>query len=103
MTFKVYYQPDATKRPVRENTQSLYIEADSEAQALLLVEENTDYKMKSQNIFVRSVAYLMINNLGTEPNCFLSKNPNYISRINLHRTLFYQLSYCFIKLRFSHR
>ena len=46
MTFKVYYPPDATKRPVRENTQSLYIEADSEAQALLLVEENTDYNIE---------------------------------------------------------
>ena len=46
MTFKVYYHPDATKRPVRENTQSLYIEADSEAQALLLVEENTDYNIE---------------------------------------------------------
>ena len=46
MTFKVYYQPDATKRPVREKTQSLYIEADSEAQALLLVEENTDYNIE---------------------------------------------------------
>ena len=46
MTFKVSYQPDATKRPVRENTQSLYIEADSEAQALLLVEENTDYNIE---------------------------------------------------------
>ena len=46
MTFKVYYQPDATTRPVRENTQSLYIEADSEAQALLLVEENTDYNIE---------------------------------------------------------
>lgn len=46
MTFKVYYQPGATKRPVRENTQSLYIEADSEAQALLLVEENTDYNIE---------------------------------------------------------
>lgn len=46
MTFKVYYQPDASKRPVRENTQSLYIEADSEAQALLLVEENTDYNIE---------------------------------------------------------
>ena len=46
MTFKVYYQPDATNRPVRENTQSLYIEADSEAQALLLVEENTDYNIE---------------------------------------------------------
>ncbi|OYS82610.1 hypothetical protein CBG04_07410, partial [Limosilactobacillus reuteri] len=38
MTFKVYYQADKTKRPVRENTQSLYIEADSEAEALLMVE-----------------------------------------------------------------
>lgn len=46
MTFKVYYQADKTKRPVRENTQSLYIEADSEAQALLLVEENTDYNIE---------------------------------------------------------
>ena len=46
MTFTVYYQADKTKRPVRENTQSLYIEADSEAQALLLVEENTDYNIE---------------------------------------------------------
>ena len=46
MTFKVYYKPYETKRPVRENTQSLYIEADSEAQALLLVEENTDYNIE---------------------------------------------------------
>ncbi len=46
MTFKVYYQADKTKRPVRENTQSLYIEADSEAEALLMVEHNTDYNMK---------------------------------------------------------
>lgn len=46
MTFKVYYQPDKSERPVRENTQSLYLEADSEAQALLLVEENTDYNIE---------------------------------------------------------
>ena len=46
MTFKVYYQPDKSARPVRENTQSLYLEADSEAQALLLVEENTDYNIE---------------------------------------------------------
>ena len=46
MTFKVYYQADKTKRPVRENTQSLYIEADSEAEALLMVEHNTDYNIE---------------------------------------------------------
>ena len=46
MTFKVYYQPDKTKRPVRENTQSLYLEAESEAEALLLVEHNTDYTIE---------------------------------------------------------
>ena len=46
MTFKVYYQADKTKRPVRENTQSLYIEADSEAEALLMVEHNNDYNIE---------------------------------------------------------
>ncbi|WP_278589342.1 DNA-directed RNA polymerase subunit epsilon [Limosilactobacillus pontis] len=46
MTFKVYYQSDKTKRPVRENTQSMYIEADSEAEALLMVEHNTDYNIE---------------------------------------------------------
>ena len=46
MTFKVYYQPDKTKRPVRENTQALYLEADSEAEALLMVEHNTDYSIE---------------------------------------------------------
>ena len=46
MTFEVYYQADKTKRPVRENTQSLYIEADSEAEALLMVEHNTDYNIE---------------------------------------------------------
>lgn len=46
MTFKVYFQPDNTKRPVRENTQSIYIEADSEAEALLMVEHNTNYNIE---------------------------------------------------------
>ena len=46
MTFKVYFQPDNTKRPVRENTQSIYIEADSEAEALLMVEHHTDYNIE---------------------------------------------------------
>ena len=46
MIFKVYYQPDSTKRPVRENTKSLYIKADSEPEALLMVEHNTDYSIE---------------------------------------------------------
>lgn len=46
MTFKVYYQPDPKKNPRRENTKSLYIEADSKAEALLAVEHNTDYNIE---------------------------------------------------------
>lgn len=46
MTFKVYYQPTKTETPRRENTQSLYIEAESEAEVRTLVEENTDYNVE---------------------------------------------------------
>lgn len=46
MTFKVYYQPTKTETPRRENTQSLYIEAESEAEVRALVEENTDYNVE---------------------------------------------------------
>ena len=45
MTFKVYYQPSKNTTPRRENTQSLYLEADSEAAARVLVEENTNYNV----------------------------------------------------------
>ena len=46
MTFKVYYQPSKNTTPRRENTQSLYLEADSEAAARVLVEENTNYNVE---------------------------------------------------------
>lgn len=46
MTFKVYYQPTKTETPRRENTQSLYIEAASEAEVRALIEENTDYNVE---------------------------------------------------------
>jgi len=46
MTFKVYYQHTKTETPRRENTQSLYIEAESEAEVRTLVEENTDYNVE---------------------------------------------------------
>ena len=46
MTFKVYFQPSKNNTPRRENTKSLYLEADSEAEALLMVEHNTDYNIE---------------------------------------------------------
>lgn len=46
MTLKYTTKLIRQKRPVRENTQSLYIEADSEAEALLMVEHNTDYNIE---------------------------------------------------------
>ena len=41
MVFKVYYQPTKKINPRRENTESLYLEADSEPEARVLVESNT--------------------------------------------------------------
>lgn len=46
MIFKVYYQPTKKINPRRENTKSLYLEAKSEVEARLLVEENTDYNVE---------------------------------------------------------
>ena len=46
MTFKIYFQPDKTMTPRRENTQSIYVEADSEAAARQMVENNTDYNIE---------------------------------------------------------
>ena len=46
MTFKVYYQPTKRINPRRENTETLYLEAKSEVEARLLVEENTEYNVE---------------------------------------------------------
>ena len=46
MIFKVYYQPSKKISPRRENTESLYLEADSEVAARSLVEEQTDYNVE---------------------------------------------------------
>ena len=40
MIFKVYYQPSKKINPRRENTLSLYLEADSEPEARILVESD---------------------------------------------------------------
>lgn len=46
MIFKVYYQPTKRINPQRENTETLYLEAKSEVEARLLVEENTEYNVE---------------------------------------------------------
>ncbi|WP_338433862.1 DNA-directed RNA polymerase subunit epsilon [Ligilactobacillus saerimneri] len=46
MIFKVYYQPSMKINPRRENTRSLYLDADSEVSARRLVEENTTYNIE---------------------------------------------------------
>lgn len=46
MIFKVYYQPSKKINPRRENTEVLYLEADSEVQARVLVEHQTPYNIE---------------------------------------------------------
>lgn len=46
MIFKVYYQETKTRNPKREQTQSLYIEADSAVNARMSVEDNTPYNIE---------------------------------------------------------
>ena len=46
MIFKVYYHPTKRINPRRENTETLYLEAKSEVEARLLVEENTEYNVE---------------------------------------------------------
>lgn len=58
MTFKVYYQPDKTMTPRRENTKSLYLEASSEAEARQLVENNTESNIEYIELLdEKSLAY----------------------------------------------
>ena len=63
MTFKVYYQPSKNTTPRRDNTQSLYLEADSEAAARVLVEENTNYNVEFIELLdEKALAYEQENN-----------------------------------------
>ena len=63
MTFKVYYKPSKNTTPRRENTQSLYLEADSEAAARVLVEENTNYNVEFIELLdEKALAYEQENN-----------------------------------------
>lgn len=46
MIYKVYYQPTKFQNPKRENTKSLYLDADSQPAALMTVEANTEYNVE---------------------------------------------------------
>lgn len=46
MIFKIYYQDTKTESPRRENTHSLFIEADSKPDAIRRVEENTGFNLE---------------------------------------------------------
>lgn len=46
MIYKVFYQETKVRNPKREQTQSLYLEADSEVHARELVEQNTPYNIE---------------------------------------------------------
>ncbi|WP_127849645.1 DNA-directed RNA polymerase subunit epsilon [Lacticaseibacillus hulanensis] len=46
MIYKVLFQPNKIENPRRENTRSIYIEADSAVAARALVENKTDYNIE---------------------------------------------------------
>lgn len=46
MIFKVYYQEDKVRNPKREDTKSLYIEADTEVDARATVAANTSHNIE---------------------------------------------------------
>ena len=46
MIYKVYYQETKTRNPKREQTQAIYLEAESEVLARQTVEENTPYNIE---------------------------------------------------------
>lgn len=46
MIYKVYYQETKTRNPKREQTQSLYIEGNSEVDVRQVIEEHTPYNIE---------------------------------------------------------
>ncbi|MFD2308292.1 DNA-directed RNA polymerase subunit epsilon [Enterococcus termitis] len=46
MIYKVYYQETKTRNPKREDTKSLYVEAESDVIVRQQVEENTPYNIE---------------------------------------------------------
>ncbi|HJC04113.1 MAG TPA: DNA-dependent RNA polymerase auxiliary subunit epsilon family protein [Candidatus Ligilactobacillus avistercoris] len=46
MVFKIYYQPTKAQNPKRENTRSMYVEADSKVTVMNAVEHQTNYNIE---------------------------------------------------------
>lgn len=46
MIFKITYQDNKIRNPKREQTKSLYIEAETDVEARAIVEENTPYNIE---------------------------------------------------------
>lgn len=46
MIFKITYQPSKNEAPRRENTLSLYVEAQDKVEARQLVDEHTEYNVE---------------------------------------------------------
>ena len=46
MIFKITYQPSKNEAPRRENTLSLYLEAQDKVEARRLVDEHTEYNVE---------------------------------------------------------
>jgi len=58
MIYKIYYQETKDRNPKREQTQSLYIEADDAVIARRLVEQNTPYNIEFvQELDEKHLAY----------------------------------------------
>ena len=46
MIYKIYYQETKVRNPKREETQALYVEAETDVIARQLVEDNTPYNIE---------------------------------------------------------
>ena len=58
MIFKITYQPSKNEAPRRENTLSLYVEAQDKVEARRLVDEHTEYNVEFiQELDKKHLAY----------------------------------------------
>ena len=58
MIFKITYQPSKNEAPRRENTLSLYLEAQDKVEARRLVDEHTEYNVEFiQELDEKHLAY----------------------------------------------
>ena len=65
MIYKVYYQETKIRNPKREDTKSLYMEADSDVIVRQLVEENTPYNIEYVQLIRRKNILLTSKNMRT--------------------------------------